>query len=165
MSETFDITPENYCYHADEGIVINGTTNKNCSEICTTPELLFSSSDIFTECLFIGQTGSNISDSSLSNLHASPDFNNTIISTVDAIDSCMQQYCKEPDEQLGGCPYHNITGALDAIYEDINTVYWERGKLLPRFEATGACNVLSTVNADIGGPGVSFFKGLYQREI
>lgn len=70
--------------------------------------------------------------------------NRTHLAAIGLLNSCMQAYCSTGDLSLGGCPYNNIS-----VPDDQNT-----SPMVSFEQNSGACNVVRTVNSDLGGPGV-----------
>jgi hypothetical protein len=98
-------------------------TASKCSDICVDPYVMFSSIGTWTWC-------SNYS------------FEHPEITKVIAL--CMDQYCEQPDDTLGGCVS--------------NTSYWASndGSSLGYLQSySPSCPVVTTLNSDLGGIGVS----------
>jgi hypothetical protein len=143
---------ENWCYQSlgltgffdltGDGSDID-TCYTNCSQICTDPKLLLSYSETIDGCLNWGTSHRN----DLTNASSHAEVNQTHLIAIDLLNNCMQAYCASEDSNLGGCPYTNISVPND---QGMST-------MAPFETSSGACEVVRTVNSDLGGPGVSDF--------
>jgi hypothetical protein len=98
------------------------------------PKQFFSSGAAITQCFTLAAYGKFNNSGSCNESAASP--------LVHLFDTCMQNYCQHEDQELGGCNYTSISTSICSGDDDI----WQ--PLL--------CDKVSTsVNADIGGIGVS----------
>jgi hypothetical protein len=120
------------CYLGTAYTAYNSTTD--CLAECLQPNQFFSSGWAITQCLNLAAYGDASNTSGFCNESAASPL-------VNLFDTCMQNYCQHEDKELGGCNYTSISTAIcsdDGIF------------------ATTLCNnVSASVNADIGGIGVS----------
>jgi len=110
----------------------NSTTA--CLAECLQPKQFFSSGAAITQCFNLAAYGKFNNSGSCNESAASP--------LVHLFDTCMQNYCQHEDQELGGCNYTSISTSIcsgdDYIWQPL------------------LCDKVSTsVNADIGGIGVS----------
>jgi hypothetical protein len=151
VNRTANATSENYCYKSvtDPGFITGfwlddtGTCYRNCSQICTDPKLLFSYWGTITGCLNWSPLDRVVSVEVSSQV----ELNRTHLIAIDLINSCMKEYCEFPDPDLGGCNYTNIT-------DPARRAHWMDSAMFAFEETSGACDVVRTVNSDLGGPGV-----------
>lgn len=106
------------------------------------------------------QPFSSSANSTLPNSNAFNDF-------VVLVDGCMNQYCEDPSPDVGGCPYKGIRDfrMLDAT--ELGTLHGtqEYGSKWLRWYSENLCSdTIATVNADIGGIGVSSSQSEYKGQ-
>jgi hypothetical protein len=122
------------------GTVYNSTTD--CLAKCLQPTLFFSSGNTIDQCLSLAAYGNayEIYDDEV--VYGINSYCNTSAASplVQLFDTCMQNYCQQEDEELGGCNYTSISTTICS-----NNSIW----------LTLCGNVSASVNADIGGIGVS----------
>lgn len=154
-------TSDNWCYSSfgftgfyDLTEDDPSTCHRNCSQICTTPEMLFSTWSTVAGCLNWKFSESEHDIHEISR----PEFNRSHNIAIGLLNNCMEEYCDSEDPNLRGCPYRNISlpgkdAAGVSIIEPFETV-------------SGACsNAARKVNPDLGGPGVSDFASNLQRNL
>ena len=144
------ISSSTYCLRSlKTGFKIDGRCTANCSSLCTDPRILFSNEDIFAGCLH----GKQASDPQLNPSFDSDRLLFELNGTITLVDTCMQEYCTRYEISginANGCPYISLSGAIEQQSQP------DQNDLADLFVSeTGACNVSRTINADIGGPGVS----------
>ncbi|RFU32936.1 hypothetical protein B7463_g3404, partial [Scytalidium lignicola] len=103
----------------------NGTAGFNCTTICSTPGLFFENYYTYEYCApndVINNIGNGLT----------LDAANAVLPQINA---CMQQYCEEPFDGLGGCPWSNLTSTED-------------------YAGAICANITATVDLDLAGPGV-----------
>jgi hypothetical protein len=117
----------------------DGLNFSSARDACLSPRLFFSEYALMDDCdtIFTGA----YNDSSNCDL----DF---VQRALDLTNGCLQQYCENPDPELGGCPYKNLTISQFSCDNDDN------GPVDMLMELS-CNNVIKTVNPDIGGVGVS----------
>lgn len=108
---------------------------------CLQPNGLFSSLDTLDHCFNQAAYGNPEGNSS------APCNASTVSPLVQLFDTCMQNYCQQEDKELRGCPYTSIS---TTICNQDGSIYFEQ---LPNL----CDSVSASVNADIGGIGVSTF--------
>lgn len=145
----YNITLENYCFGEDISnpfITIDNVVRRDCSEICTTPKLLFSGVTTFEKCFYI--TG-NATDQSLTALSESEAFNSTLRQSVDLTNECLLESCLSRGKKRNECLHLNSSVTqFQGLY---SSSY--RNRVLPVICPTVDGEI--KVNSDIGGPGVS----------
>jgi hypothetical protein len=119
------------CYLGTAYTAYNSTTD--CLAECLQPNQFFSSGSAISQCLNLAAYGNAFNTSGFCNESAASPL-------VNLFDTCMQNYCQHEDKELGGCNYTSISTTI-CRYGDI----WD----------TLCNNVSASVNADIGGIGVS----------
>ncbi|KAF7502792.1 hypothetical protein GJ744_005051 [Endocarpon pusillum] len=140
---------ENWCYNslgltgfydliADKGD--DTTCYTNCSQICTDPKFLLSDYGTIGGCL----NWDTFSRNNLIVASSHEEVNRAHLIAIDLLNSCMQAYCDTEDDNLGGFPYKNIS----LPDNQSQSTMW------PFETSSGACDVIRTVNSDLGGPGV-----------
>lgn len=82
-----------------------GTCYRNCTEICTTPELLLGSPNAIRGCL---QWQYLIIDGEYKNM-SETNFEPSNQVAISLLNHCMQEYCNSEDRDLRGCPYRNVS--------------------------------------------------------
>jgi hypothetical protein len=104
------------------------TTVSTCYGLCTYPQLVFSSAFAWEVCSYI------------SNLPGQT-------AALEVITNCMSQYCDSPDPTLGGCFAKSSPAWQYAIASNFSYLKTD----------SPSCPVVTTINSDIGGIGVSDF--------
>jgi hypothetical protein len=124
--------PPTQCYLGTAYTAYNSTTA--CLAECLQPKQFFSSGAAISQCFNLAAYGNAFNPrGSCNESAASP--------LVHLFDTCMQNYCQHEDQELGDCNYTSISTSICSDDDGI----WHT-----------LCDKVSTsVNADIGGIGVS----------
>ena len=136
----------------------NNTTFANCQEACLDPGYQFSSPKTILGC----DRFSWIVDFDQTASHAHLSCNETYANAVlDLLNGCLEQYCEDDNknDELGGCPTNKVKfsevmcGNFDS--KSPHGVMWSILTMADWRNADVCTSLVRTVNADIGGIGVS----------
>ena len=130
----------------------------NCTAFCSTPETALSP-DSYYLCILLAQ---ELVPGAHSEAWLDSAFNNsqretTVWAISNTFDSCMTEYCSQPNPNIGGCQYQNGSAT--------NTSSSAGGLgsgMIAYYSTTGSVSICDSVNGavnpDIGGIGVGLLR-------